>query len=705
MDELVESTSPNEAGVLSVVQEQAIATRLRIIALLAADAAYSETISKARSSLMEILVKLQKVYITQLPSKETRPKWLAIAMLVADSLFTTTEIPKETQVLAAGEEVPAASTICQGPTWTEEKKAYFALAMDVLSKGVSDRETFLSTLRLLLVLTRDHELASLFAKSDGLRLLYSSFIVETPETKGCRSYAVMILRHVVEEKPLLLSVMEREIEGWFSVPRSKVADITGFLRGASSIAFRDVETFLEASKTTLKLASADAPAHYHLGLLNEPIKPIKTTDPETAIKSPLVEATDEESTITPMVVDELPVVKPSKITPLVSISSTVESAVHFLIAEIVDTSKSAIAPYVPEAAITDPSVSTVATISPALPTVKKDTEVPVDVPMGDYFHTSFALSSLAELLASYSSCKSSLLTYSTRKSAKDVPQSAPKPRATFLYFLLNDLVSTTTIVPPHDFDSRKRASIAASSAMIFVALCHDPEAIAPSKDSAAEIAIIRKAALDAIARAFKDATASTEPTDIRYARLFALADLCYRMLTSRPFPSMSKDDTSMQLAKLMLEKNFAVILTNALADVDLNFPYVNMLINAILRPLEQLTKVVTKVGRAASAPANRQIDEASSEDSFGSDDELEVDTTEEDAPDLYRNSALGMYEGELEPGNQEDAYMSGGSTEEYDEDDEMMEMEDGIIPGSDISDASDVSTVFWCLSPSFPYGA
>ncbi|KAI8461590.1 hypothetical protein BY996DRAFT_4377127 [Phakopsora pachyrhizi] len=120
----------------------------------------------------------------------------------------------------------------------------------------------------------------------------------------------------------------------------------------------------------------------------------------------------------------------------------------------------------------------------------------------------------------------------------------------------------------------------------------------------------------------------------------------------------------MQIAKIMLEKNFAVMLTNALADVDLNFPSVQQLLNSILWPLEHLTKAVTKIGRASTdQKTGDSIGGAASASSAG-DEEMAAE--DEDAPDLYRNSALGLYE-----------------------DADMDDLDEGAMLGSDLSDASD----------------
>ncbi|BGP42101.1 E3 ubiquitin-protein ligase tom1 [Rhodotorula kratochvilovae] len=696
--------------------EGAAAARLRLVALVTTDPAYRESVEPNREEIMQAVIRCQQLYSAQSPPKDARPKWLAPLMLVADSLLSIQNVPKPTTILPEGEDVPVVELIAQGPAWDAERKALFDLAMDVLEKGVSTREVFISTARLLLVVTRDHAIAAEFVQRDGLKTLFASLASDSPETKGCHSYAVMILRHIVEDKAILRPMIEREIEMWFANSRSKLADITGFLRGASSAAFRDVGTFLEAAKSTVKLVQADAAHHYHVTLIKDPSTASKAVDAEP-LESPLGHEHGNEQGDAPMgdagAPSKAAAALHKAITPA---PPATESTVHFLMQQVLDTAKAALAP-IPTppvgAAAEQPApgeAGAAATPAVADATAKKDSKdahIPADVPLGDFYQSAFSLACLAELVASYNPCKAAFLTFSTRKGGSKEAVAA-RSRSSFLYFLLNDLVPSSTLVPSLDFDSKRASSMWGWASLVIVGLCYDATAAslgtAGDKDSVTDITNVRKAVLDAIARAYRDAMASNEPTETRYTRLACLSDLCHRLLTARPFPHVGRphSETSMQLAKLMLEKNFAVILTNALAEVDLNFPHVNSLINAILRPLENLTKVVTKLGRAKGAAGaggrkQRSLDDDASTDassmseSEGSADDASDGEQDQAAADLYRNSALGMYEGELETGHGAgDEYMSEGE-EDFDDDDEMMEdMEDGFGSGSDISDASDL---------------
>ncbi|KNZ47811.1 uncharacterized protein VP01_6114g2 [Puccinia sorghi] len=83
--------------------------------------------------------------------------------------------------------------------------------------------------------------------------------------------------------------------------------------------------------------------------------------------------------------------------------------------------------------------------------------------------------------------------------------------------------------------------------------------------------------------------------------------------------------------------------------------------------------------------------------------------TEEDALDLYQNSALGLYEGELEPGNRDNSPSTSEEEDQFDDDNaDMDDLDDGtMLGGSDFSDALDEEVgntivmlvpLFYCLN-------
>ncbi|CAH7685197.1 hypothetical protein PPACK8108_LOCUS19680 [Phakopsora pachyrhizi] len=91
------------------------------------------------------------------------------------------------------------------------------------------------------------------------------------------------------------------------------------------------------------------------------------------------------------------------------------------------------------------------------------------------------------------------------------------------------------------------------------------------------------------ARTIQDAT--EEPVNTHYRRLNALLDLTFHLLTAAPIAkslSANPSDAAIQISKS------AVMLSNALGNVDLNYPSIQEILSSVPLPLEQLVKVGKK---------------------------------------------------------------------------------------------------------------
>ncbi|KAI8455267.1 hypothetical protein BY996DRAFT_6413276 [Phakopsora pachyrhizi] len=116
---------------------------------------------------------------------------------------------------------------------------------------------------------------------------------------------------------------------------------------------------------------------------------------------------------------------------------------------------------------------------------------------------------------------------------------------------------------PNKTKSQKKSAIESWAIMVLFALRNVPNA---GKKPSETVTFVRPYVLGSLARANQDAVVSEEPFDARYGCVYALLDL-----TFCPTPLGKSKRCPMQIAKIMLEKNFAAMLSNALANVDLNF--------------------------------------------------------------------------------------------------------------------------------------
>ncbi|KAF5386145.1 hypothetical protein D9615_002574 [Tricholomella constricta] len=650
------------------VQEQPLANRCRLLALVLSESP-SLLSQEVRATLMDSLLAL---LLSSVDHPDHPPRWLATHLLVTEALFTLAAEPRAITLPREGEPI-VPNAISVGPPLTEAKAIVFDFCVRLLGTTGLPGDEFLSVLRLLVLLSRDYDMATQFLKRDGISLLLKR--VRESSVAGSSSYIATILRHVVEDSQTLRQIMQHTVKRYFAQPRTRVVDVSSYVRNCSALALRNSEIFLEVTSSLCELGSPYSSSP-HISLKHEP---------------PAVEErkSDVEG------VAEMQVDQPVTSTPSISPSNaSAESVIHALIGELMTTMKtvnehptpSPPEPSDPDTVAQKTTTGNEATRAATVPSTQGPDAPPSQESKHDlYDYVSFIMQCLSELLFSYDSCKVAFLSYSPKKRTQTPAKEPSKYRSGTLQFLLNDLVTFGTIYPQPDSRARKRIAVCNWAMSVIVALCVDSTTNHEVKELSSDLVSVRKFVLEAVSRAIKDPP-PTDNVDARYGRLLALADLCHRLLTVK-FNSVSRkqvDDNPTHIAKVMLEKNFVATLTTALSEIDLNYPNIRGLVPSILRPLEYLTKIAIKMSR--SSGKNKEALEGTKAESVSSNESDEEDGSEtedvgrEETPDLYRNSALGMYGGEMD-----DAHY--GDEDEMDEDegdeDEDVEMDFGEETGSE----------------------
>ncbi|WAR63783.1 hypothetical protein PtB15_17B384 [Puccinia triticina] len=625
----------------------------------------------------------------------------------------------------------------------EDLELIFQICTNVLRCQQCGRHDFLAAIRVLLILTQKHSVAEAFLNSGVPAILLRSFSFKT-ESRGCLPYAAMLLRHTVESNPVKQAIMTKEITHFISSHgRVRQSDLPSFCRHLVPMAWRDWSTLMETIAATCKLVpnSAATGGSWLIALNDKKDQP--TQEPNKEASNSTLKIASGETAGNEMQIDEIAPTDPEKPSDDAPWRPAVDGTMQFLMSELLKAGKDCLAPSAAADPTTSPNLPGIvrppifsqasqSTRMPSLDTVDIGSTGPSssattsnllasalggstnklekadEHQVAAFSHACFIMSWMSELLASYNECKISFMSSHHRKGKSPAKSSTSsslaaaadlKSKHEILNFMLCDLIPTGPLTQPNTTESQKKSAIASWAIMVLVALCHEPNA---GKEPSDIVTSARSFVLTGLARAIQDAIVSEEPVDTRYGRLYALSDLTFRLLTAAPFaqrPSASPSEAPIQIAKIMLEKNYAALLSNALADVDLNFPSVQRLLNSILRPLEHLTKAVTKISRASSdrkngdsatGPASTIEVESVPPTESSVEDEAMI-PTEEDAPDLYRNSALGLYEGELEPGNRDNSPSTSEEEDQFDDDDaDMDDLDDGaMLGGSDLPQSLD----------------
>ncbi|WVR09546.1 hypothetical protein IAU60_006615 [Kwoniella sp. DSM 27419] len=235
-------------------------------------------------------------------------------------------------------------------------------------------------------------------------------------------------------------------------------------------------------------------------------------------------------------------------------------------------------------------------------------------------YAGFLMSILCELVGSYTSTKKAFLT-SLREQGFGF-----KTRG--VGSLITDMVCSVSFapditgVPPFDGSSlpARRLAVSSWASTLILALCAD---IVPSaaKGATDDLIATRKVVIDAIAKSLRDTNLLADLPS-RFGRLWAIGELVHRLLKDQPGASRQAGEYSLQMAKIMLEKNFVSLLTNALGELDLNYPDVrNVLVN-LLRALDHL------IGGELGDEDEEDMDEEDEDDDM--DDEGGTETEDDD---------------------------------------------------------------------------
>ncbi|KAG0034694.1 hypothetical protein BGZ82_005652, partial [Podila clonocystis] len=680
-------------------RKKVFGTRLRLLALLFADTVIQNKMESYASVLVPMLMSI--LVKSVVPQKEN--PWLSPLLLMIEGFVSLSDEPKvvpdETTAEGKAKAEQQDKEMKEDIVSPADMEALLMYCFALLKQTELVKDVVLSVFRILVRLTRHHHLAIEFLKADGLPLIFSTLKPERLGVRGQQSMVVMIMRHIIEDTQVLQAAMEKEIYRWMAQPtRNRSIDVPVYLRHNTFLGMRNHEAFISGTLNVCKVAKHDAnfkTLQIALAKSDVPQKVEEKKDGE-----PSTESKDKDKEA------EAPAESSSASVPSLSATTLTdatkkyssqisEALIHFLVSELlVCRSNASLAgvtatpatPATPATlathAITVASTSTDEPRAPSASDVPSTTEKTADAAFdANFVQRCFLLQCLHELLISYPTCKVDLMNYSRRKGSKESLNIASKPKANWLAFLLSDVIPYRgTVAQSSNTEFRKHSIESNFASSVLVAMCSNSDD-EEEKKPFSELVQVRRFVVDGIIRSFKDAITSTDPVEIKYGKFLSLSELSFKILSaSGTAGSTAKpnEDMSINIVKVMLEKNFITTLTNVLADIDLNYPHAKVLANAVLKPLEHLTKLSLKMSRAlepgAAKPRRRSTPLSATGSGNGSGD---------DAPDLYRNSSLGMFDG----ANME-------SEEEHESDDSMGEediFDEDEYDEETASDASDLS--------------
>ena len=710
-----------------------IASYANLLALVLQEKEFFEATTEFLIENLDQLMGFIKIYPE--PPEQASP-WIGQVLLVIERILAEDVQPSKIEWSMPGNGDVHDDTIVDmpPPLISFDLKLQLFEAVDSILLGIGrDESLALSVVRILVILTRNREIASKLGekrKIDRLfimvKLLNGMTIDRLPGT------FMLLLRHIVEDEDTIRQVMRSEIICRFETRTGRPTDTSSYIKQMYDLILRSPEIFIEVTNEKLEIPRYDASQQsQNLSLKPEPKEPeedkvIHTQESADAKSSEdiLPEGDGQKDDSKPLDGDSesVEVQKPKVIESKAPVVEHPSGVIHYLLSqllaykEVPDPPDPQIARSQesrPEASLDIPNFADSTTASPAPGPSASSLSSPANANPNDikkaekpefkpeqhpiYVYRCFLLQCLAELLHCYNRTKIEFINFSRKADPKSMTPS--KPRSAILNYLLNDVIPVGTLIHEDTIDYRKKNLTSNWAMSAIVSLClrtnemgYPNKRDAVDEDDEPDLLFVRKFVLEHALKAYRDANGSEEHPDVKYARLLDLADLFNRLLMGRIVPASGTPSPGVEggfqksIAKIMFEKNFIAALTNSIADIDLNFPPAKRAIKYILRPLKQLTAtaiVLSESSSISSVPGTTDEDEISSATSVS-----DVNDDREETPDLFRNSTLGMFE----PGRDQESSSesSEGDEEMYDDEyeegmdyEEGMERDDGVISDED----------------------
>ncbi|KAF2762305.1 hypothetical protein EJ05DRAFT_204624 [Pseudovirgaria hyperparasitica] len=698
-----------------------IAASAHLLGLTLQDKPFYDATLEQLQDNFEALLSFVKIFPSQ--GKEDSSPWIGPVLLVLEMLLSDDARPPQIQwTPPSGEESSFDISTVAAPTVIvrkDQKIALFKAITELLPYVGKDEVLALAISRILVILTRQREIATLLSQKKNIQRLFLMVRQLSGITnEKLQSAFLVILRHMVEDDETIRQIMRSEIQSLFETREGRQKDTTGYTRHLYHLAIRNPDIFVEVTNEKLMLPRWE-PSQRPQSLA---LKPAQKSNTEPSTKhgveavSTTVAIENERSSITEGKKPEKQ--ERTKTQELrCPVVETPDGVIHYLLCELLaykdvedkptattsnNSAESSTAAVIGRSSNEGDSQNS----TPSLMEAKKPEKQDFKAEQHPFFiYRCFILQCLTELLSSYNRAKVEFINFSRKA---DPHASTPsKPRSGILNYLLNSLVPVASLSHAEDTANRKQAATSNWAMLAIVGLCAKTEEKYASMtdgvndaDEDMELLYVRRFVLEHALKSFRDATASLEPLDSKYARLMVLAELFNRMINGKlitdpnnPAHVNSRQMSSQkQLSKIMYEKNFVVSLTGAIAEIDLNYPNAERAVRHILKTLRTLTSTGVEVSTAPASMTN--VVEFEDDDIASTSSSLSDVDGREATPDLFRNSTLGL----LDPTRQ-DEYESESEDGEEDEDDEMddgyyedeMEFEDDNPHGNEdaISDDED----------------
>ncbi|KAJ9088888.1 E3 ubiquitin-protein ligase tom1 [Entomophthora muscae] len=265
-----------------------LARRLRLLGFLLIDEVVVRSVLGLATELFDPLVRLvSKSFVFP-------PAYLSTALVVIEVVLMYSDEPNLDDLQPG---VALAPNLVTVDTPLLESKVVLTSHRDILTQNcmgllghvaARDSDVLIALVRLLMRLTREPDHARFFVKGGGVEALLTPMRSDLNRYMGQHVHVVIILRHLIETRAVLLEGFEAHIHRWLSTNKSRNVEIFSFLKQNSNLVLRDPLLFVEATVRKCKLTRYEPEGRMpQISLVDpEPPKPDGVSNTQLALLEP-----------------------------------------------------------------------------------------------------------------------------------------------------------------------------------------------------------------------------------------------------------------------------------------------------------------------------------------------------------------------------------------------------------------------------------
>ncbi|KAL3237531.1 E3 ubiquitin-protein ligase TOM1 [Nakaseomyces bracarensis] len=541
-------------------------------------------------------------YLSQnLKPQYVNAPWFSKALYAYEIILAKSEIP---EIESLNDEVKTRYKLWTPMTVFRIPEDIKKNIFDVLIRvnEISSFYSALATSRILIFYARDEDYASeithsgilsrllkvvgMFQKSEKINFLESSFL--------------LLIRRCFETSSIISYLIRNEIQKSFTTRpignyKERERELSGLLEEKPHVVMRNPSIFVDILCENARFSEFDKSGHIRNYIMKRNFA--KSSDNEDMIQGEMMNQ-----------------IVPSKRTNII----------HLLLSQLMAASE--------KDWLSEPAGG-----PPLNPSNGKSTKVdPARNPVCAYMIC--LLKMLLELICSYKQCKFEFLTYNRR----NVYAEKPKPRVTALNFFLYKLIDKSSGTEKNAYAARRKEVISTLARSVIVGFVADTQGqLSPKPDlnkQDPDMMFIRKFTIESVIKVIKTSITTPKILESNIHHLESwfkiISSLVY---VQAPYLRSILDTNKIeadqyQICKLMIELGVPTAITDTMASLDLNYPFSRTLFNEAVDALN-----------AINFTRNNFSDLFKIESHEEEEDE-EEDSEKEDTQDMFRNSALGMYD-------------------------------------------------------------